>query len=193
MFPLVGWAATAAAAPVIDALDVEIGDHSVSVPPHNLVPQWPLRPALTLGAQHVWAGQRVQLVQTARLGGHAHPTLGNAVRLVTELDLRWAHRSGLVAEAGLGGGAHLVFRQRPVLTRDPESGTYQAARDGGRPTGVLGAGIALGFDVAKVSDVPLTVLLDAHLWAQTGFLPALSVVPTSTLSLGLRVPLGRSS
>ncbi|MEN0066751.1 MAG: hypothetical protein AAGA48_31760 [Myxococcota bacterium] len=182
-------ASVAGAAPFIDAVEVEVGDHSVAFPFQNVVPRAPLRPAVTVGGQHLWLDRRFDVVQSVRVGGHAHPTAGNAIRLTTDLDLRWASGVGPVVEAGLGLGLHHVVRQRPILEQTTP-GNYEARRGLGRPNLVLGAGVAAGFDLGDVSKAPLTILVDYHWWAQTGFLPSLPLGPQGTLSIGLRATLG---
>lgn len=190
---LSGLLSLAAAEPFVDAVEVEVGDHSVGFPFQNLAPETPLRPAVTVAAQHLWIDRRIDVLSALRIGGHAHPALGNAVRLVTDFDVRLPTGVGPVFEAGLSGGLHHVVRQRPVLVWDAEVEDYVERASRGRPTLALGFGVAAGFDLGDVSDVPLTVLVDYHWWAQTGFLPALPVGPQGTLSIGLRAALGRSA
>jgi hypothetical protein len=186
------WIALAEAAP-IDAIEASIGDQSVALPFGNVWPHGGVNPAVTLGVEHRWAdGERLDVLTPVRAGAHLHPTIGNAARLGTGIAARWT--PGIpVLEAGLDVGTHYVFRPRPTLAFDEDTGTYAPSGDPGRPTLVFGFGGAAGVDLEPVAGVPATVLLGYRWFAQTPFLPAVSVGPQSTLSVGVRWDLGSSS
>ncbi|MEM6931191.1 MAG: hypothetical protein AAF602_29945 [Myxococcota bacterium] len=183
--------ALAAERPSVDAVEIEVGDLSTAVVPFsNLAPLGPLRPVVTVGAQYVWVDQRFDIVQTLRVGGHAHPTAGNAARLGTDLDLRWTSGVGPLVEAGLSFGVNHVFRARPVLVFDPDTQEYTERASRGRLGVAGGVGLALGVDLSDLSKVPVTLLVDYHWGVQTAWLPALPVGPFGALSAGVRFALG---
>lgn len=186
-------ASVAFAEPMVHALEVAVGDHSVALPFASLAPAAPVHPAIRVGAQHVWMDRRFDLVQTVRIDGRLHPLAGNAIGVGTDLDLRWTSGVGPLVEAGLGLALYQVVRQRAILTLDESSGEYVSRRGPGRPSVAPGFDVAVGMDLGEISSVPVTLLLDYTWSVQTGFLPALPLGPQGTLSAGFRLPLGRSS
>lgn len=184
-------ALSAAGGPLVDAIEADVGNHSVAMPFGHLARTGPLHPAGGLAAEHVWAGGEVlTLAQQVRIGGVRQGFLGTSATLGTAVLARVTAPVGPVAELGLGLGALSTWPVRERLTWDEQQGSY---RPGSHPAQLglsFGFDLGLGFDLSRVSALPLTPMLRYRWFAQSPFLPGLPLGPQGIVSLGLRWTLG---
>jgi hypothetical protein len=179
-------AVAAQAAPFVRAVELDVGQHSIATPFAQLARVSPFDPAVSLAAEHPWVrAGAFTLAQQARVGFAAHSFTGHTALVGTDLLARVTLPAGPMAELGLGVAAVDTWRSQ-VLVRDGES--YVPATDKGALGAALGAQLALGFELGRV-----TPLVQYRWYAQTPFLPALPVGPHSNLSLGVRWSFGGES
>ena len=168
-------------------LDVMVGDHSVAFPFGNVGPGL-IHPALSVGIEHAPVERgSFSLVHGVRAGVRTHLTGGNAVDLITDLRPRWSPAFGLVADTGLTLGVSDTFRGK-VLAWDGEE--YRQVTDSGQLGVTAGFEFGVGYDLARVAHLPVTVHLDYAWYAAIPWLPAVPLGPQATVSLGVRVALG---
>ena len=92
--------------------------------------------------------------------------------------------------AGLALGVSDTFRG-PVLRWNGQE--YESVTDSGQLGITGGFEFGVGYDLARVADLPVTVHLDYFWYAAIPWLPAVPLGPQSTLSVGVRVALGGGS
>jgi hypothetical protein len=182
---------TLAQAGVVDAVEVDVANHSVAMPFDHLGRTTPLHPALFVRAEHHWLGGRVLgLHQDLHLGGFHDPLMGTSAMFGTDLTGRATASFGLMGEASLGLGVSHSFRARPVLKWNDEDKTYAPATDFGRPGITGGFGLGLGYDFRRLTRTPMTLLVTYDWFGQSPWLPAIPVGPQGALGVGIRWTLG---
>lgn len=178
-------------AALVDAVAVEVGNHSVAMPFGQLGRVSPIYPSVALSAEHRWVDRGVfDLAQDLRLGVRRHGVFGTSAVLGIDLIARFTASAGPTAEVGVGVGAADHWRAREVLAWDEEAGTWTPAPDRGRLGASFGFGLGVGVDLSRFTDAPVTALV-AYRWSlDTGFLPALPLGPHGTLGFALRWSFG---
>lgn len=188
---MIPWLALALAGPV-DTLELSVGDHSVAPPFGNIWPRGAVRPTVLAGVGHLWVDTPAfDLVPAARGGIFVHPHAGSGWRLGPELAARVTAPFGPFLDTNVGiGVAHTMHG---MGLRPTDDGGYEPARDPGRLGATLGFGLGTGFDLTRVSDVPLAVVVDYRWYGLVGWLPAVGVGPMADLTVGVRWFVGREA
>ena len=179
-----------ARAGVVDAVGLDLANHSIAMPFDHLGRLTPIHPALFVRAEHRWlGGEWLGLHQDVHAGGF-HDFFGTSAMLGTDLLGRVTAPFGLTGEAGIGLGVSHTFRARQVLAWDEEEATYAPATDLGRPGITGGFGLGLGYDFGRLTRTPVTVLISYDWFGQSPWLPAIPVGPQGAFGIGLRWALG---
>ena len=144
-----------------------------------------IHPGINLGTSHLYgSGKHHELFQTFKLGYFYHHFSQHAVQLYSELGYRYFTNSGVFVQGLLGVGYLHSFADVQQFTL--KNGEYRKKANWGRPQFMGSVALGLGYNLNKISQLPLDVFLQYQFWVQAPFVNKyVPILPNNAFHIGV--------
>lgn len=167
-------------------LSVSLTNHSWAFPFSQVFRMGPIYPGASVETAYYYRNkEKLDLLQTAQIGGFYNSSSGSALYFNSDLQIKYTANFGLTADLGLGlGYLHSFY---PSTTHvQTESGTYETANKAG--VGALSANLSLGlgYDLSKKTDLNISPFIRYQWIGSTAYWSLLNIRPNGLLHLGVQ-------
>ena len=157
--------------------------HSVGMPLKKAIKK-PLNWGVSVGTTLFYRkGSSHSLGQGIDLAWYRHKELGQGVMLTTSLRYEYTSSFGLSVGPILSAGYLMTFSENDTYSLN-SSGEYEKISLASRSAAVVGLGARLGFDLGKVSDLPLKPYVEYDWKAQFPHSQFTFIFPHSMVHVG---------
>lgn len=175
------------------ALTAAIGNQSVGFPFQNLALGF--HPALAdLGLDvRLNRSARHRLSLSANAAFFANKAIGNTFLNSLNLNYRFTLKAGLFTQANIGAGGLAQFHPRTVYRYNESSGLYKKHKPGPKTSGLVGAGLSLGYDFSRNGKSRFAIYLKNQFFFQARYfnVQAFPVMPQNIIMAGVQYYIGK--
>lgn len=172
-------------------LSISFFNNGTSMPGKGALGVWNknVHPGIMLGYQLThkqW--KKSEWIQNVKLGYFYHRFAQQAVQVYTDIGYRYNFDFGLFADIAIGGGYLHSFSGNKIYKLN--NGQYEAKPNRGRPQGMISSALSIGYDLNKISSIPLKPFIQYQFWMQTPFVKGyVPLLPGTALHLGVQYSL----
>ncbi len=176
-------------------LSISFFNNGTSMPGKGVLGVWNknVHPGIMLGYQIThkqW--KKSELIQNIKLGYFYHRFAQQGIQLYTDVGYRYRFDFGLFADVALGGGYLHSFSGNKMYQF--KNGQYEAKPNWGRPQGMISSALSIGYDLEKVSSIPLKPFIQYQFWMQTPFVKGyVPLLPSTALHIGVQYTFHRKT
>jgi hypothetical protein len=146
----------------------------------------PLHPGIDFGAEVTWRkGARFSLFQSGHAGYFYHRFVQHGILLYTQPGLRYGLPKSFYAEVALMAGYQHSIPATGVYKRN-DQGEYEGGKGIGRPQGMFGLSLGLGWIARPAAKAPLRMFIRYKQRLQTPFVRSyVPLLPYNVLEIGI--------